>query len=189
MTTTFETPDGTVVIRPFARADVAEVGRFAEELPEHDLLFLSRDIKHARVIAAWLAAVDAGEIESIVAIVEERIVATTAVVRDPLGWSPHVAEIRLLVSPSMRGRGIGRALLDASIRLATEGGATKLIARMTPDQAGAIALFEESGFRGEASLRDHVRGRDGTLHDLAILSLDVGRAAGSRAAWGFGEQG
>lgn len=185
MTTTLETPGGSVTIRPFKRADAAEVGRFAESLPEHDLLFLSRDIKHARVIEAWREAVAAGEIESLVALLGGNVVATTAVVRDPLGWSPHVAEIRLLVSPEMRGQGIGRALLDASIRLATEAGATKLVARMTPDQAGAITMFEEAGFRGEAMLRDHVRDRAGQLHDLAILSLDTARANAAHAAYGF----
>ena len=82
----------------------------------------------------------------------------------------------------MRGKGLGRALLEASITLAREAGSTKLMARMTPDQRGAITLFEESGFRGEAMLRDHVQGRDGALHDLAILSLDVGRGDAKREA-------
>ena len=40
------------------------------------------------------------------------VVATTAIVRDQLSWSPHVAEIRVLVSPDMRGKGLGRALLS-----------------------------------------------------------------------------
>ena len=173
-----------VTIRAFVRGDAAAVARFAEALPEHDLLFLSRDIKHARVLEAWLDAIDSGEIDSLVALHEEQVVATTAVVRDRLGWSAHVAELRLLVAPAMRGCGLGRALLDASMALATEAGATKLMARMTPDQVGAITLFEEAGFRGEALLRDHVIGRDGRVHDLAILSLELGRHGAAQAAWG-----
>lgn len=186
MTTTLTIDGAAVAIRPFARGDAAAVSAFAASLPAHDLLFLSRDIKHARVIEAWLDAVTAGEIESLIAVRGDTVVASTAIVRDLLGWSPHVAELRLLVSPAMRGKGLGRALLDASIRLAIEGGATKLLARMTPDQRGAITLFEESGFRGEAMLRDHVKDRDGALHDLAILSLDTTRAHAAQHAWGFG---
>jgi GNAT superfamily N-acetyltransferase len=184
MTTTIDCGGTWVSIRPFARADATGVAEFAMTLPEHDLLFLSRDIKHARVIEAWLDAVNAGEIDSLVATANDAIVGTTAVVRDPLGWSPHVAELRLLVSPAMRGKGLGRALLGATVELAREAGATKLMARMTPDQRGAITLFEEAGFRGEAMLRDHVRGREGTLHDLAILSLGVGRNQAKHAAFG-----
>jgi L-amino acid N-acyltransferase YncA len=182
MTTTIDCSGTPVSIRPFTRADAAGVAAFAQSLPEHDLLFLSRDIKHARVIEAWLDAISAGEIESLVAVVDTHVVATTAIVRDPLGWSPHVAEVRMLVSPALRGKGLGRALLDASIALAREAGTTKLMARMTPDQRGAITLFEEAGFRGEAMLRDHVKGRDGALHDLAILSLDVVRSDARRGA-------
>ncbi len=182
--TTHMTIDGAdVTIRPFLRTDAAAVAAFTQELPEHDLLFLSRDIKHARVMEAWLDAVAAGEIESLIATIGEAVVASTAIVKDPLGWSPHVAELRLLVAPALRGKGLGRALLDASIRLAIEGGAAKLIARMTPDQRGAITMFEESGFRGEAMLHDHVRDRSGALHDLAILSMVVARAQAAQLAF------
>ena len=184
MTTTIDCGGTWVSIRPFARADAVPVAEFANALPEHDLLFLSRDIKHARVIAAWTDALIAGEIDSLVATADDVIVGTTAVVRDPLSWSPHVAELRLLVAPAIRGKGLGRALLDASMALATGAGATKLIARMTPDQRGAITLFEEAGFRGEALLRDHVCDRAGALHDLAILSCNVDRLDAKRAAFG-----
>lgn len=187
MTTTLTLKGTKVTIRPFARSDAAEIARFAQALPVHDLLFLSRDIQHSRVIQAWFEAIEARELESLVAVHDGRVVATTAIVKDPLGWSPHVAELRLLVSPEMRGAGLGRALLEASIRLALEGGATKLVARMTPDQRGAITLFEEAGFRGEAMLRDHVRDRSGTLHDLAILSLNTARTDAAHHAYGFAD--
>ena len=116
-----------------------------------------------------------GGVHSLVAIADGEVVATTAVIRDALSWSAHVADVRLLVLPESRGQGVGRALLEASIEHAIAQGATKLTAQMTPDQVGAITLFEESGFRGEALLRDHVLDAEGGLHDIAILSLDVGR--------------
>jgi RimJ/RimL family protein N-acetyltransferase len=177
-----------VVIRTFERGDAIGIASFAAALPEHDLLFLSRDIKHAAVIEAWWQAVDNGEISSFVAVMGSTVIGSTAIVRDPLSWSPHVAEIRLLVAPEARGHGLGRMLLEESIKLALENGATKLTARMTPDQRSAIALFEELGFRGEAMLRDHVKGRDGNFHDLAVLSMHSGNAGRSQSAWGFDSQ-
>lgn len=184
MTTTVTIDGRDIAIRPFQRPDVTGVAQFAAELPPHDLLFLSRDIQHARVIDAWLHAVGTGDLESLVAIDGERVVATTAVVRDRLSWSGHVAELRLLVAPDLRGKGLGRLLLDCSIELALEGGATKLQARMTTDQTGAITLFEEAGFRAEALLRDQVRDRDGQSHDLAILAMDPQRVAARHKAFG-----
>lgn len=174
-----------IAIRPFRAEDADAMMRFARSLPEHDLLFLSRDIKHRKVVDAWAEALADGFIDSLVAEDGGAIVGTAALVRDPLGWSPHVGEVRLLVSPHYRGQGVGRSLLEESFRIALKRECRKLVARMTPDQGGAIALFESLGFRGEALLRDYVIDRAGQVHDLAILSLDVARAAAQHEAFGF----
>lgn len=174
-------------IRRFEPADQAAMLAFATSLPEHDLLFLSRDLKHPRVIEAWAAAIGDGIIDSLVAEDGGQIVGTAALVRDPLGWSPHVGEVRLLVSPNRRGAGLGRDLLEAIFAIAHAHGATKLVAQMTPDQTGSVALFESLGFRGEAMLRDHVRDRSGQFHDLVILSLRTGAIAASHDAFGWNE--
>lgn len=173
-------------IREFAASDRDAMLAFAAALPEHDLLFLGRDIKHPRVVDAWLAAIAEGDIDTWVALDNAgTIVGTAALVRDPLGWSPHVGEVRILVAPAARGHGLGRDLLETVFRKAVARDCRKLVAKMTPDQSGAIALFETIGFRGEALLHDHVRGRDGEVHDLAILSLDVQRAAAMLEAFGL----
>ena len=80
---------------------------------------------------------------------------------------------------------IFRDLLEAAFAIAGRRGLTKLTAQMTPDQSGSIALFESLGFRGEALLKDHVRDREGVLHDLVILSHDAGAAKTRRTALGL----
>ncbi len=184
---TVECGGATLTLRLFEAADLGAVKAFAAALPGHDLLFLSRDIQHPKVITAWLDAIADGEIASVLAYDGNTVVGSTAVVRDKHGWSPHVAEIRLLIAEGYRGRGLGRTLLQHCFADAIDGGAEKLIARMTPDQRGAIALFEDLGFRGEALLRDHVRDHEGQVHDLAILSLDVARQGAQHGAYGFGD--
>ena len=174
---------GSVAIQSMADCDDLAVQTFVGKVPVHDLLFLDRDIREPRVLAAWRAAIEQGAVHSLVAITDGEIVATTAVIKDPLSWSAHVADVRLLVLPQSRGKGVGRALLEASIEHAIAGGATKLTARMTPDQRGAITLFEESGFRGEALLRDQVRDTNGDLHDIAVLSLNVAREQAKKRAF------
>jgi RimJ/RimL family protein N-acetyltransferase len=178
--------DLPVTIRRFKPDDIDAMMRFSRALPEHDLLFLSRDLKHRRVIEAWLEAVEDGFIDSYVAEDGDAIVGTCALVRDPLGWSTHVGEIRLLVSPQLRGQGVGRRQLEEMFKVAVQRELKKLVAHMTPDQRGAIQLFEEHGFRGEALLRDHVMDRQGSVHDLVILSLDVARASAQHQAFGLG---
>lgn len=178
-------------IRRFEPADRDRVAAFVATLDEHDLLFLGRDLNHPRVIAAWLDAIAEGWIDSLIAEDldgdDRLVVGTAALVRDPLGWSAHVGEIRLLVCPDRRGTGVGRDLLEAVFAIADGRGLVKLSARMTPDQAGSVALFEGLGFRAEALLKDQVRGRDSRAHDLAILSRDATRVAAQQKAFGLDE--
>jgi GNAT superfamily N-acetyltransferase len=174
-------------IRRFAPGDRDAMIAFAESLPEHDLLFLGRDLKDPRVIEAWLGAIEEGWIDSLVAEEDGKLVGTAALVRDPLGWSTHVGEIRLLVASERRGAGLGRDLLEAIYAVAAERGLEKLTAQMTPDQIGSVMLFESLGFRAEALLKDQVRDRSGNPHDLAILSHDVARVAAHHRAFGLDE--
>lgn len=175
-------------VRRFDPADRDAMGAFARALPEHDLLFLGRDLRHPRVVEAWLGAIAEGWIDSLVAADADTgaVLGTAALVRDPLGWSSHVGEVRLLVAADRRGAGLGRDLLEAVLAIAGERGLEKLTASMTPDQTGAVALFEGLGFRGEALLRDHVRTPSGELHDLAVLSFDAARVRARHDAFGMG---
>ncbi|MCW6529601.1 GNAT family N-acetyltransferase [Sphingomonas lycopersici] len=174
-------------IRRFRSPDRDAMIAFAQDLPEHDLLFLGRDLKHPRVVEAWLTAIDDGWIDSLLAEKDGEIVGSVALVRDPLGWSAHVGEVRLLVSSERRGAGLGRDLLQAIMAVAVERRLAKLTAAMTPDQRNSVALFESLGFRGEALLKNQVRDRSGQPHDLAILSLDLARHEASQRAYGFDE--
>src|SRR5436190_21441983 len=91
--------DLPVTIRRFRAEDIDAMTRFSRALPEHDFLFLGRDLKHRRVIEAWLEAVEDGFIDSFIAEDGDAIVGTCALVREALGWSSHVGEVRVLGSP------------------------------------------------------------------------------------------
>lgn len=174
-------------LRPMEADDKAAVLRFAESLPPHDLLFLKRDITKRPVVDAWIESNDDGSMTTLLADRDGELVATAALLQDPLSWSPHLGEVRVLVAEAARKHGLGRTLIEAIFRAALDKGLEKLTARMTPDQAGAITVFEEMGFRGEALLKDHVRDAEGQTHDIVILSCDVANASAHIEALGMGE--
>jgi RimJ/RimL family protein N-acetyltransferase len=182
---TLELEGAPVELRFMRAGDEAAVAAFARELPAHDLLFLPRDITHAKVLAAWVHELERGALTTLLAFRDGDVVGCATIAGDPLSWSPHVAELRIVVATDERGKGLGRALSTAAGELAIESGVEKLVAHMTPDQIGAVTVFETMGFRAEALLRDHVRDADGTKHDLVILSLDVERFRARAAAYGL----
>jgi RimJ/RimL family protein N-acetyltransferase len=162
-----------ITVRWMTPDDADAVGAFVQSLPAHDLMFVSRDISHPKVLAAWMSALAQGRMRSLVAFEGDRLVGCTAIVIDPLSWSAHVGELRVLVDPSWRGHGLGRVLVQESFALALGFGLDKLVVRMTVDQRAAVALFEELGFRAEAVLRNQVKDREGRLHDLALFGHDI----------------
>jgi L-amino acid N-acyltransferase YncA len=166
--------DGTdVTLRLLGRLDRERFLAFTQSLPDHDLLFLRIDITKPDVIDAWLDNIDLERIVTIVAERDGRIFGYASLHMANAQWSQHVGELRVLIDESMRGKGLGRALTDAIFAQALERGIEKMVAQMTIDQKGAIATFEELGFKPEALLRDHVKDRNGEKHDLLVFSHDV----------------
>ena len=176
---------GDVELRFMRAGDETAVLAFARELPPHDLLFLPRDIAHPKVLAAWVREIERDAMTTLLALRGAEVVGCATIVRDPLSWSAHVAELRVVVARAARGSGLGRVLTTAAGELAVETGIEKLVAHMTPDQIGAVTVFETMGYRAEALLRDHVKDGDGVKHDLVILSLDVERFRTRAAAYGL----
>jgi GNAT superfamily N-acetyltransferase len=179
------TEAGEVEFRLMTQADEAAVLDFAQKLPVHDLLFLPRNISEPKVLAAWIKEIERGVMTSLLAVIAERVVGCGTVVRDPLSWSAHVGEIRMVVATDVRGLGVGRALSQETFALALGAGLEKLMVQMTVDQVGAIAIFEGLGFKAEALLRDHVTDLAGRKHDIVVLGHNVAQVQAQMEAYGL----
>ena len=140
-------------------------------VPEGDRTFFKEDVEAPEVLAAWTRP---GTARS-VAVEDGDVVGYVAVV--PLhGWSSHVGEVRVIVDPGRRGRGIGRALARRAVLEAVELDLRKMVVEVVADQEATIAMFRSLGFDPEALLTDHVRDQAGTLRDLMVLA-GTGRGA------------
>src|ERR1700733_12542156 len=179
------TDAGDIAFRMMEPADEAAVLAFAQQLPAHDLLFLPRNISQPKVLSAWIKEIERGSIISLLAVKSGRVVGCGTIVRDPHSWSPHVGEIRNVISLDVRGLGVGRALSQETFALALGSGLEKLSVQMTVDQQAAITLFESLGFKAEALLRDHVRDVEGRKHDIVVLGHNVAQVRAQMEAYGL----
>ena len=182
--TTVSCEEHLLSLQKMSAADEGKVLAFAQSLPVHDLLYLMRDISNPKVVSAWVRAIEKSIMSTVLAYDGEELVGCAALYQDPYSWSPHWGELRVLVSPSMRQKGLGRILIQECFLMAVGKDLKKVSAQMTVDQKGAVAIFEELGFTGEALLKDHVMDREGETHDIVVLSCDIDRIHNQLAAYG-----
>jgi L-amino acid N-acyltransferase YncA len=178
---------GAVTVRALTGGDRAALHAFAGALPSHDLLFLRRDVTRDEEIGRWIFDDATGRVHTLVATRQGLLLGIAVIIPGEAHWSPHVGELLVLVAPAARGAGLGRQLMQQAFRLALGLGLEKIVAQMTTDQVGAIQVFEGIGFKAEALLRDHVKDRDGSKHDLVVLSHDVARFAAQQDAYGVAD--
>ena|SRR5581483_1172558 len=166
-------PNGMVAtIRPLGEDDRAALLTFGQGLLQDDLLYLEDDFQSPEIISRLVNAHQAENWRQLVAEADGEIVGYSAVRRLP-GWSSHVADIVLLVSPKCRRVGVGMALAQATFAAARHLGVSKVIVEMLAEQHSGQAIFERLGFQVEGTLSKHARDRQGQFHNLLILSYHV----------------
>jgi L-amino acid N-acyltransferase YncA len=81
-----------------------------------------------------------------------------------------VGEESVYVAERARGRGVGRALLEAVIASARDGGLWTLQAGVFPDNTASLGLHRRLGFR-EVGVRERIGRLDGVWRDVVVLEL------------------
>ena len=84
--------------------------------------------------------------------------------------SAHRAEFGVCVLQEFWGHGIGRHLLEESIKWADEIGLEKITLTVLKTNTKAIHLYEKNGFEVEGILKKDKRLSDGTYYDTLIMS-------------------
>ncbi len=171
-----------MTIQEFQPEHVEALGGLFQRLPESDLTFIKEDVSPTAVASwpgtpgwRWVETEADGSVSGLAALL-------------PLtGWSDHVAELRLVVDPATRGRGIGRSLAQHALAHAIRSGLLKVIVEVPATHERIIEMFLGLGFTGEALLRDHFRDRSGQLQDLIMLAHLVEQTFDSMSAVGIAD--
>ncbi len=165
--------DVDVTLRTITAADHGMILEFTRALPEDDLLFLRMDVTQANVIDLWIRNIETGKTFSLLAEADGRMVGYCSLHHSEILWTRHLGEIRLLVAPDYRGKGIGGELARQTFELAAHMSLRKLVVQMMSTQQDAQTLFHHLGFVPEALLHDWAIDRNGRTHDLIVLSREV----------------
>ncbi|QPF74753.1 GNAT family N-acetyltransferase [Roseateles sp. DAIF2] len=95
--------------------------------------------------------------------------------REPRQKVRHTAHlIGMMVDDPVQGRGIGRALLHAALRLLEQEDGIELVTlSVTSSNRGAVALYESMGFRRYGCLPRALKLADGRTLDKDLMCLDL----------------
>jgi len=88
-----------------------------------------------------------------------------------------VVEESVYVGPAVRGKGVGRALLEAMVRESEAAGIWTMQAGIFPENAASLALHEACGFR-VVGMRERIGRHDGRWRDVVLMERRSRMAGG-----------
>lgn len=165
--------EGGLVLRPMQAADEAGLSDLFKRIPVDERQLFKENVTDPVVIQGWIRNLNYSNILPLLLIDGHRVAADATLHRDRRGWSRHVAEIRIVLDPEYRGRGLARTLVREFIDLAPAIGVAILNVSVLDVQTEGRAFFEAAGFIPIATLARHAIDLAGKVHDVIVYSNTI----------------
>ncbi|HLF04306.1 MAG TPA: GNAT family N-acetyltransferase [Dehalococcoidia bacterium] len=163
-----------ITIRPMAPSDEKGLLDFFRRIPQEDRFYLKEDVTSPEVFHRWAENLDYSRALPLLAIMDGKIVADGTLHHRRAGARRHIGEVRVVVDPAYRNRGVGRGLLNKLVDLARDKGVEKLMFEVVADtEEAAKHTAQVLGFVPIAALPGHVKDYCGNHHDLIIMELRI----------------
>lgn len=165
-----------VTLRPMKPGDADAVLQFFLQVSEDERHYLKEDVTSPKVLHRWEAELDYDRALPLLALVDGRVVADATLHRRRAGARRHTGEVRVVVLPQYRNRGLGTCMLQELIQIANDGGLEHLVMELaSPGQDDAVAAAERLGFIRVATLDGFVKDVHGKPQKLVLLQLPLGK--------------
>jgi L-amino acid N-acyltransferase YncA len=157
--------------------DAESLLAFFRRVPEEERLYLKDDVTDSKVITRWSRELDYSRVLPLLACDANEIVGDGTLHRSRADARRHVGEVRIVIDPQHRNRGVGRTLLQALVDVARreDDQLEKLVFEVVGDTEQAAAHTAEAlGFSRVATFAAHVRYYRGEPHDLHVYERQIG---------------
>lgn len=161
------------VLRIATREDEPRLLLFFSSIAENERNFLRYDITDSDTLQGWFAGPRWEDAFPLIAEVNNRIVGVGVLRGYRTPWIAHAGDFWMIVSPHLRGTGLGRILASEMFGLAAELGIEKISVEVRADHLAAIKIFRQMGYSHEGVLTNYIKDQDGQTHDLVIMACNI----------------
>jgi len=169
--------DGTkVTVRPLEAGDEGALLDFFLAIPEEERFLLKDDVTSPAVIGEWVQHLDYRRALPLLALVDSKVIADAVLIRRRGGARSHMGEVRIVVAPAYRNRGLGTALIRELCDIAEDAELEKVMFEAVADkEEEAIKAAEWLGFIRIGTIEGGARDQQGHPHDVVLLMMPLGK--------------
>jgi|SRR5688572_30241705 GNAT superfamily N-acetyltransferase len=166
-----------ITLRPMVPQDVEALLAFFRRIPDNERYFLKDDVVSEATVNGWAEQLDYDRALPLLALDGDRICADGVLIRHRGDARSHYAEVRVVVDPEYRQRGLGTALLRELIDIAWDAELESVQGEFVRDiQEDALQAVKAFGGTEVGTIRDAVRDHDNVPHDVVLLRIPLGRS-------------
>lgn len=166
-----------ITVRPMLRGDAPALLKFFQRIPDDERYFLKDDVVSEAVIEGWANHLNYDRALPLLALDGDRVCADGVLIRHRGDARSHYAEVRVVVDPEYRERGLGTALTRELIDIAwdaeLESVQTEFVRDIQDD--GLKAVLAIGGIE-VGTIKDAVRDLQNETHDVVVLRIPLGRS-------------
>ena len=166
--------DGSVITaRPIEPADKEALYKFFQKMPRSDLLIFKDGMSSRESIENWFTDPNFKKVFQLISLKKQEIIAKGTLHEEGLYWS-DAAEIKLLVSPDYRGKGLGSQMFHILLNEGLEKHFRKIVVRYMMDNLSFGKILKHYGFEPETLLSSYIEDESsGIKKDLIIASYNL----------------
>lgn len=165
-----------VEFRPMTAGDKDKLLDFFLQVSEDDRYFLKDDVTSPKLLESWCANLNYDRALPILAWDDGQIVGDAVLIRSRMGARAGVAEVRVVVHPDWRNRGLGSAMIRQLCDIAADAELEKVAMELVSDRdMDAITACERLGFLRAAVISEYFKDQRGRKHDLIVMILPLGK--------------
>ncbi len=163
-----------VTLRLLNSGDKIRLLEFFQRIPEEERHYLKDNVVGPEVIHQWTSDISWERVIPVVALAGDDIVADGTLHRSRAAARRHIGEIRVVVHPTYRDKGLGSRMIRELVDVAVDLGLHKVLFELVDRrEKAAITASKMMGFSEVSVLQEGVRDFWGNYQDLVVLEMPL----------------